>query len=312
VRVARATWLAAVLACVTFALEASAFAADDKQQCLAASEKAQQLKNAGKLSEAREQLAICSREVCPKLIQSDCTNWTSEIIANLMPSVVPAAKDKKGHDLVDVKLSVDGRVVTETLDGKPIAVDPGVHTFRYEAKGLAPVEEKLVVRQGEKNRIMTVTIGGDEDGGKGTGAVTAGGATNGGGTSNPNENKNPEPDRKGGEPHGRPFPIVPVVVGALGLVAGGVALYIDLDANADARKLRDSCAPKCDPSEVDDIEQRRVIAAVTAAAGGALLITGVVLYFVLGGSDTRTGSRAPVFAAAPIPGGAAGTAMVRF
>ena len=53
-------------------------------------------------------------------------------------SVVPAAKDKKGRDIVDVKVSIDGKVVTETLDGKALPVDPGVHTFRFETKNAPP------------------------------------------------------------------------------------------------------------------------------------------------------------------------------
>ena len=42
--------------------------ADEKAACVAASEKAQQLKSSGKLVEAREQLNVCGRTECPKLI----------------------------------------------------------------------------------------------------------------------------------------------------------------------------------------------------------------------------------------------------
>jgi hypothetical protein len=119
---------AALLAGLSLSFHA---AADDKQACVAASEKAQQLRSAGKLGEARDQLNICGRSECPKLIQQDCTQWMSEVLAN-MPSVVPGAKDRKGRDLVDVRLSVDGKVATEMLDGKALVLDPGVHTFLFE------------------------------------------------------------------------------------------------------------------------------------------------------------------------------------
>ena len=52
--------LAVLAAGLVLALAVEAHA-DDKQQCVAASEKAQQLRNAGKLSQAREQLATCGR-----------------------------------------------------------------------------------------------------------------------------------------------------------------------------------------------------------------------------------------------------------
>src|SRR4051812_16562109 len=103
--------MATVAAGVTIVAPA---AADEKAICVAASEKAQQLRSTGKLVEAREQLKVCGRRECPKLIQQDCTQWTSEVLATL-PSAVPAAKDRKGRDIVDVRLTVDGKVVAESL-----------------------------------------------------------------------------------------------------------------------------------------------------------------------------------------------------
>lgn len=252
--------------------------ADVREQCVAASEKAQQLRMAGKLSDARDQLAICNRTECPKLVAQDCAQWMSEVLA-VLPSVVPAAKDERGRDLVDVKVSIDGKIVTASLDGKPIAVDPGVHAFAFEASGARRVEEKIVVRQGEKNRIVGVTLARIDD--------------------------------------ARPAPVTPAasspptaafVVGGVGLAALGTALFVTLDADADARRLRDECAPRCNPADVDDIEQRRVVAGVTAAAGGALVVAGVVLLLVHGSGST---SKASV-AFTPLPGGASGAAVVRF
>ncbi|MBX3262350.1 MAG: hypothetical protein KF782_21905 [Labilithrix sp.] len=230
--------------------------ANEKQVCVNASEQAQQLRNAGKLSEAREQLAICGRNACPKLVQHDCTEWMREVLA-ILPSVVPGAKDDKGRDLVDVRVSIDGTVVTESLDGKAIGVDPGVHTFRFEAAGAQAVEEQVVVRQGEKNRIVTVTF-----------APPA-----------PAEAREPwggkrQKDAGDGSP-----PVAAYVTGGVGVLALGAALFINLDASADARELRRTCAPDCAQSEVDDIESRYLIAGVTAGLGGAALIAAAVLYF---------------------------------
>ena len=274
--------------------------ADARAECVTASEKAQQARNAGKLSEARDQLVICGRAECPKLIQSDCTNWMSEVIA-MLPTVIPSAKDRKGRDLIDVKVSLDGKVVSESIDGKPFPVDPGVHVLKFETKGTPALDEKIVVKQGEKNRIVTVTfaIGEEADGGaKKPGPIDVG-------------RDSDRRDDDGGRR--RSLPVAAFIVGGLGLAALGTALYINLDANADARKLRDECAPKCNPADVDDVEQRRIIAGVTAAAGGALLIAGVVLFFVHNSGDSRGGrARGPTFAVAPITGGAFGAAAVSF
>ena len=258
--------------------------ADDKQACLAASEKAQQLRNEGKLSAAREQLLVCGRTECPKLVQQDCTQWMSEVL-QILPTVVPGAKDRSGRDLVDVKVSVDGALVAESIDGKAVPIDPGVHTLRFEASGAPPVEEQVVVKQGEKNRIVTVTLALGEE---------------------------PSPTKEGTAPAPeteRSAPIAAYVVGGLGLAALGAALYVQLDANRDARDLRDTCAPRCAQSDVDDLETRYNIARVTAAVGGAALVAGVVL-FILHGSGGAKGTKASLpLSIHPVGAGGAGAAI---
>src|SRR5690606_33903347 len=70
------------------------------------------------------------------------------------------------------------------------------------------------------------------------------------------------------------------VTGGAGLLALGAATYIGLDANGDARSMRETCAPHCSEADVDDVRSRQVAAGVTAAVGGAALVAGVVLFFV--------------------------------
>jgi hypothetical protein len=299
--------LAALAMTGTITGTARTASADEKQACLRASEKAQHLRNAGKLGDAREQLAACSRPECPKLVQQDCTQWMSELLATL-PSVVPAAKDRRGRDLVDVRVTLDGKLVTETLDGKALVVDPGVHSLRFETSGAPAVDEKVVVNPGEKNRIVTVTFakGGDPaapaaSAGTGAAAGTASG---------------PPRDASGSSP-----PVAAYVVGGLGVVALGAALLVQLGASSDARGLRETCAPKCSQSDVDDIQSRYTIAGVTAGVGGALLITGVVMLFLqrdeprsgpstsrAAGAASRTSSFV-TFQPSPVGGAAA---VVRF
>ncbi len=244
--------------------------ADEKQACVSASEKAQQLRSAGKLGEARDQLNICGRPECPKLVQQDCTQWMSELLASL-PSVVPGAKDRKGRDILDVRVTVDGKVVTEVLDGKAIVLDPGVHAFLFESKGLPPLKEQVVVKPGEKNRIVTVTFATPEDATPPSGAPNggAGAASGGSGESSP--------------------PIAAYVLGGVGIAALGAALYFDLAASGDAHDLRSGCSPNCAQSDVDDVKTKYTIAGVTAGIGGALLVTGIVLFFVHGKGSSKTG-----------------------
>src|SRR5262249_42485296 len=129
---------------------------------VSAYEKAQQLRGEAKLRAARDQLLVCSRPECPALVRQDCSQWMGEV-QHALPSVVIAARDGTGHDVLAVRVSIDGVVVTETLDGKPIAVDPGPHKFKYETAGSAPIEEQVLVREGERNRPLTASFARGEE-----------------------------------------------------------------------------------------------------------------------------------------------------
>jgi len=284
-----------VLLCATLTSEASA---DEKRACVAASERAQQLRSAGRLGEARAQLTICGRATCPKLVQQDCTHWMIEVLADI-PSIVPGAKDRLGHDVVDVRFSIDGKLATETLDGKPISLDPGVHALTFETKGSATLTEQVVIKPGEKNRVVSVnlaTLAPSEPPRAGQGPSAA---------------PSPRPEEGPPPPPGKP-PVAAYVIGAGGIVAGAAALVLTLQADGDARALRDSgCAPHCNPSEVDGIQQRRTIAGVTAITGGALLVAGVVLFFL---HDSGRGSSSAhgtswLFPRDPAVAGRAGAAL---
>ncbi len=244
--------------------------ADEKRECVAASEKAQQLRNAGKLIEARDQLAVCGRAECPKIVQGDCTQWMAEVL-NALPTVIPAAKDRAGKDIVDARLTIDGKPVTDTLDGKAVPVDPGVHTFRFETKGAAPIEQQVVVRQAEKNRILPVTFAIGED------AATK-------------QHDEQQQQPSGGAEKSSGPPIVGFALAGAGLVGGGIAAYLGLSADSDARNLRDTCAPKCTQSQVDDVKSHQQTAVIVAVASGVIFAAGVALIIIhYAGSSGKTG-----------------------
>src|SRR5580700_2079532 len=138
--------------------DARADEASEKAACISASDEGQQLRDDGKYTRAREAFERCARESCPVLLRVDCVHWLLDLDQS-SASVVINAKDAKGNDLVDVTVSVDGQVLVSKLDGKPIPVDPGAHLFRYEAAGLAPMEEHAVIHAAEKNRALNVHFG---------------------------------------------------------------------------------------------------------------------------------------------------------
>src|SRR5215475_7621018 len=114
-------WLATA-SLLTTTLAEGPVLADDRAECAAAAEQGQQLRDEGKYRRAREQMLVCAREACPPPIRSDCGKWLTEVDRDA-PTVVFGARDGRGSDVVDVKVSMDGQVILDRLDGKPVLVD---------------------------------------------------------------------------------------------------------------------------------------------------------------------------------------------
>jgi hypothetical protein len=144
-------------ALVAMMIPSVAFAGDPKTECIAAADQAQQARDDGKWRAARDGFVTCSRAVCPKMVAASCTKWGREIEEG-MPTVVLAAKDPSGADVVDVRVTFDGAPLASTLDGKPVEVDPGAHKFRFSREGSEPVEQSAVVKAGEKLRSISVVL----------------------------------------------------------------------------------------------------------------------------------------------------------
>ena len=147
---------AAAMACAT-GLVTRPSRADDAA-CVAASEQALTLRQQGKLHDALTQLAVCSDDACPAEIKSECAQRIREANA-AMPTLILAVKDAAGNDVFDVSVSMDGAPLSHALEGRATAIDPGAHTFTFEASGQDPIVKKLVLREGDKDRREVIMTG---------------------------------------------------------------------------------------------------------------------------------------------------------
>ncbi len=233
-----------------------------KKACVAQADQGQALRGQGKLSAAKEQFARCSRDECPGPLRQDCATWMNEVV-QAMPSVVVGARDAAGKDLVDVRVTIDGKAAAERLDGQPILLDPGVHQVRYQRDDGTFIEERVVVRAGEKNRALTAKFPGPA----GAGAAPVG--------------TRPVKPTKAGPKAGAASgpPVLAWVLGGVGVAALGTALYFNLTASSDVDNLRKTCAPRCEQSQVDSVRTRYTVAGV--AAGVGVVSLGVAAYLFL-------------------------------
>jgi len=133
-------------------------ASPTRQQCVDADTKAQELRRADKLMDARTALKTCIDPACPGLVRDDCAQRVDEL-DRVQPSLVFDVKDGQGRDLLDVKISMDGQPIADRITGAAIPVDPGLHSFKLEPRGEKPVLLRLVLHEGEQARHQGVRIG---------------------------------------------------------------------------------------------------------------------------------------------------------
>lgn len=152
--------LQALLACALLLVFApkSAFAANPtKAQCISANEKADNLRKSGQLRAARASLLVCANPACPRVVRDDCNKNIPDVDASI-PTLVFTARNGAA-DTSDVAITMDSEVIAKVADGKPVNVDPGQHSFTYTLSGFPPQTEKLVIREGEKNRVVSIQFG---------------------------------------------------------------------------------------------------------------------------------------------------------
>lgn len=223
---------------------ASPSAKEVKEACVSAYERAQDLRRTGKLVEAREALITCSQAACPSAATVDCTRWLGEVEQSL-PSVVVSAHDARGHEVTDLRVLVDGSPLPAAPSGLATPIDPGVHTFRYESSLGPAIEERVTIREGEKNRAVSVTLG----------PAPSPAAANA-----------PSPS-----PGARPVPALAWVLGGVGVAGFAVLAGFGASSLGDESALRDTCAPRCAEADVHAIRVKHTIADIGLGVGLASL-----------------------------------------
>jgi hypothetical protein len=150
--------LAAAVAALTASLAGGHLGHADDAACIAASEEALSLRKQGKLRASLRPLAVCADPACPAEVREECALRITNVKAAL-PTLTFVIKDRKGNDLTGVRVTMDGGPLPGAIDGQPIPLDPGEHAFRFETAGQPPLEKKLVLVAGQKDRREGVTLG---------------------------------------------------------------------------------------------------------------------------------------------------------
>ncbi len=260
---------------LTFSLSLAPVAHADVSTCIASSEQALQLRQQGKLHDALTQLALCADPSCPSEVSSECTQRIASVNA-AMPTLILAAQDGTGNDLYDVKVTMDGAPLLTSLDGRSIAIDPGEHSFHFETAGQPPLDKKIVLREGDKDRKETVVIG----------------PVSQKATLPPTQPPSPAPAGSYWSTQ-RTLSVVSVGVGVVGLAAGSIFGGLTI-----SEKNKETSA--CGTSSCSDYASAKdhynsaitdgTVSTVAFIAGGVFVVAGAVLWFTAPSSTSASPS----------------------
>jgi hypothetical protein len=267
-----------------------------KQECVDANDAAQDLRRAGKLIEAREKLLLCASASCPGPVREDCAPRLAET-DKATPTLVFEARDADGLEVKAVRVTMDGTWLTATLDGAPLTINPGKHTFTFEADGFDRVEQSLLVREGVKGtreQVMLRAVG------KGQPTPAVGAAPPPAATETaqpPVSTTESSTGTSSGFPK-RTAAYVALGVGGVGVVAGSVfgALALGKKSSLDGACTNHACPPS-EQSDIDGMHTNAVVSNIALGVGIVGLGTGGVLWFL--SRDEAGASQAPEHGSGP-------------
>jgi hypothetical protein len=240
----------------------------DKEACIEASHRGQDLRDAGHLLAARDKFSLCAREACPRVVRTFCEQWRKEVDEDV-PTVRIRALKEGGEGLGDVRVSIDGVQVGEQERAAPIALDPGAHRIRFEHDGFSPVDRDVNVRARDKNTDVAATM---------VPVVPPAPAAKNTPPAFPSTDSAPAAKRSA----------LPFIVAGIGVVALGSALYFGISGVRQFNDLSGSCKPHCPQAEIDADHRQLVVADISA--GIAILALGAATWLFLSAPTSRAAS----------------------
>jgi len=233
--------------------ETSVPAEASTEMCIDSHTQSQLLRRDEKLIESRSVLVSCSSAACPSALRRDCALWLEEVEKQI-PSVGFRAS-MAGEEEVDVQVFVDEKLILERLQGKAVELNPGAYRVRFvPPKPFEPLEQELVMSQGEQFRIVTVEF------------------------ERPPESTQPAAETP--TVLERPTPTASYVFAGIGAAAAISGAAWGLSTWAGTGELEANCAPGCPGKTVDIVRQRALLADISWGVSAASFITAAAFYFL--------------------------------
>src|SRR6185437_12766808 len=186
-----------------------------------------------------------------------------------------------GQDVTEVRVTMDGEALTARLDGAALPVDPSEHSFRFEMDGSPPVEMKVVIRMGEKNRRIDASFAPPP----------------------PPPAPAPVPDApRPASPSPSVSPAV-FVLGGVAIVGLGVFATFGILGENQKSELEKTCAPNCSLDQASSVRTKLIIGDVGLFTALGAVVAGTTVFLVGRRTPSPPAAAALRVEVAPVPSG---------
>ncbi len=274
-----------------FSLVIAPPAAADARACIHAHSTGQREAKAGHLRLASQLFTSCgSDETCPDQLRKECADFLQDVTRTI-PTVVLSALDEDGHDLAGTKVYSGDELVADGLDGRSVEIDAGRYHLRFVLPDGKELSIDVVIREGEKQRLVQVRKDKPVDPGPPPGIEA--------------RDRPPEGSRRVGAG--------PWIAGGVTVAALGTGLTLALLGSQKKSDL-EACKPDCPSGERGTYDATRTLFLGADIGFGAAIVGGVVTTWLLlsnmardAAPDAKTASvsRGVWLSAAALPRGGA-------
>lgn len=279
-----------------------------QRRCARTYEQAQEHAIRGELLQARRLLKRCLEMRCGRFLRRECRVALQDVNREI-PSVILSFRAKDGRAERDIRVEMDGETLVRSLDGEPVFVNPGFHTFTFFTANGRRYNRLLTVRRGEKELPVVleeqspepaeVAASTDDDGrrdddrrgrrgdeedadardSRGVRGVR-------GAALQPTEGMTMD-DEPVAVRRQSSTNLLPYIVGGSSLALGlGGFITFRLIANSKYEELP-LCYPNCPLEQVDEVSQWYQAADISLAVGAAGVGVGVLLWFLDSDDDQQ-------------------------
>jgi hypothetical protein len=226
---------------------------NSKAACVAAHEAGQSLRTQKKLHAAHDRFVACAKTECPIVLRKECTEQMEQLAATA-PTVALEAIDDKGMGDDQVKVSLDGAVITDRLTGAALPVEPGEHVFSFErASDHKVIEQRVLVVEGDKNKKIVADYQ----------ALLPKPPPVKDSTRTPSEEKR--------------IPVLAYVAGGVAAIGLGSFVVFSLTGRGQESDLASGCSPHCSLNDVAPVKRDYLIGDVSLGVAIVAVAAAVVL-----------------------------------